>query len=143
MKSKVDTTRQCAICGDALTNGAFLNQDCGGDCLKCMVLAGDPDCTAVVLAELTRVTRNLPALLQAFKWCKVEDQLPEHGQGVLMAWDQEPVVIMRGRYFQDDGVLRGFAIKTAQGHYVGKVGVRAWWPLPWSLSELTNPEGLL
>lgn len=35
----------CKICGRCLDNEHDpLSRDCGGDCLKCMADAGDPDC---------------------------------------------------------------------------------------------------
>lgn len=34
----------CKICGRELDTSDPTTQDCGGDCLKCMAEAGDPDC---------------------------------------------------------------------------------------------------
>lgn len=38
------TEGYCRSCGSPMTKEESLRQDCGGDCLLCMVETGDPDC---------------------------------------------------------------------------------------------------
>lgn len=38
------TEGYCRSCGSLMTKEESLRQDCGGDCLLCMVKTGDPDC---------------------------------------------------------------------------------------------------
>lgn len=42
----VPTTARCRICRRILNNSQdpVGSSDCGGDCLRCMAAAGDPDC---------------------------------------------------------------------------------------------------
>jgi hypothetical protein len=43
---------ECNICGRTLDDPSDpTTEDCGGDCLRCMAEAGDPDCIAA-MAEL-------------------------------------------------------------------------------------------
>jgi hypothetical protein len=61
------------------------------------------------------------------KW-KSADIKPKHCQEVLMAWPSG--VVMLGKYFNNrETTLRGFAVKK-DNHYVGKIGVSHWMPVP-------------
>ena len=47
MSDKPPQTPTCGICKRPLNQpGDPTTEDCGGDCLRCMAEAGDPDCTA-------------------------------------------------------------------------------------------------
>jgi hypothetical protein len=54
--------RRCGICGGLLdVPGDDGTRDCGGDCLRCMAEAGDPDCVSATEEVPSRVADTATA----------------------------------------------------------------------------------
>lgn len=64
-------------------------------------------------------------------WIRVQDALPVDNQDVLMGWADgaSAGVVRQGKYFDNESILHGFAEKK-DTHYVGKIGITHWMPLP-------------
>ena len=58
----------CNTCNGEMNTGAVGDRDCGGDCLRCMADAGDPDCIeALFLDMMDRLSKTTLACVKEFK----------------------------------------------------------------------------
>lgn len=60
---------RCHICGEPMTEGESLRQNCGGGCLICMAEAGDPDCIeAAFRLQKAEIARLLAVVDEVHAW---------------------------------------------------------------------------